>query len=219
MKKILIAFAFALAASTASAADAVYEAPQAPMANDVPLFSWTGFNVGIQGGYAWNNQDLELVGLPLTFTGDFDGGLAGAFVGYNYQFSNNWVAGIEGDFEKNWGDDTQTSFFGQLDYGMDWQGSVRGRVGYAIDRALVYGTAGWAIGRGEVSAFGAGTQKETFNGYTVGVGVDYAFTDMVFGRVEYRYTNFGDKDFDFGGTTINSDLDQHALRVGLGVKF
>jgi outer membrane immunogenic protein len=52
--------------------------------------------------------------------------------------------------------------------------------------------------------------------------MDYAFTDMVFGRIEYRYTNFGDKNFDFtgvGGPVINSDLDQHAIRIGLGVKF
>ena len=58
-----------------------------------------------------------------------------------------------------------------------------------------------------------------FNGYTLGVGLDYAFTDLVFGRLEYRYTDFGDKDFNLGGATLNSDVDQHAIRVGLGVKF
>jgi outer membrane immunogenic protein len=42
---------------------------------------------------------------------------------------------------------------------------------------------------------------------------------MVFGRLEYRYTNFGDKTYDFGVGTINSDFDQNAIRVGLGVKF
>ncbi|WP_421362188.1 outer membrane protein [Agrobacterium rosae] len=224
MKKILAAVAFALVASTAMAADAVYEAPQAPVANDAPLFSWTGFNVGVQGGYAWNNHDLGL-GAPfgVGLAADFDGAVAGAFIGYNYQFSNNWVLGIEGDFEKNWGDDTLDVFGGgAFEYGLDWQGSVRGRVGYAFDRALVYGTAGWAIGRGYAEVPGFGTEKENFNGYTVGAGVDYAFTDMIFGRVEYRYTNFGDKDFNFGGPiggSINSDLDQHAVRVGLGVKF
>ena len=104
-------------------------------------------------------------------------------------------------------------------YGFDWQGSVRGRVGYAFDRALVYGTAGWAYARGYAEVPGIADVKETFNGYTVGVGLDYAFTDMVFGRVEYRYTDFGDKDFNFGGAAINADVDQHAIRVGLGVKF
>lgn len=223
MKKIIATFALVLAASSAMAADAVYEAPQAPVANDAPLFSWTGFNVGVQGGYAWNNQDLSIAGAPFgSLSADFDGALAGGFIGYNYQLSNNWVIGIEGDFEANWADDTLALGGPAFEYGLDWQGSVRGRVGYAFDRALVYGTAGWAIGRGYAEVPGFGTEKENFNGYTVGVGMDYAFTDMVFGRVEYRYTDFGDKDFNFtgaGGGTINSDLDQHAIRVGLGVKF
>jgi outer membrane immunogenic protein len=220
MKKLALSAAFILAASSAMAADAVYEVPAAPMAQETPLFNWSGFTAGVQGGYAWNNNDTNLVG----FNADFDGGILGGFVGYNHQLDNNWVIGIEGDFEKNWGDDSLlvggvTAF----NYGLDWQGSIRGRVGYAVDRALVYGTAGWAIGRGflDVPIAGVG-EKETFNGFTVGAGVDYAFTDNVFGRLEYRYTNFGDKNFDFtgvGGPVINSDLDQHAIRIGIGIKF
>lgn len=45
--------------------------------------------------------------------------------------------------------------------------------------------------------------------------MDYAFTDNVFGRLEYRYNDYGDKDI-FG---INTDFDQHTVKVGLGVKF
>ncbi|MCS4242617.1 outer membrane immunogenic protein [Rhizobium sp. BIGb0125] len=227
MKKLALSAAFILAASSAMAADAVYEVPAAPVAVELPGFNWTGFTVGVQGGYGWNNHDLDFgAGAPFpAFAADFDGGILGGFVGYNHQMDNNWVLGIEGDFEKNWGDDSLALGFGgpSINYGLDWQGSVRGRVGYAVDRALIYGTAGWAIGRGfaEVPGFVA-EQKETFNGFTVGAGVDYAFTDNVFGRVEYRYTNFGDKDFTFGGLgggTVNSDLDQHAIRIGLGIKF
>ena len=219
MKKIIATLAFVLAASTAMAADAVNEVPAAPVADVAPAFSWTGFTVGVQGGYGWNNTDSDISGTG-SFSQDFDGGLLGGFVGYNYDLGNSWVVGVEADFEKNWAD--ETAFGGALEYGIDWQGSVRGRVGYAFDRALVYGTAGWAYARGYADVAGFGEQKETFNGYTVGVGVDYAFTDMMFGRIEYRYTDLGDKTFDFGGAgggTINSDVDQHAIRVGLGVKF
>ncbi|GAK69304.1 hypothetical protein RRU01S_04_01260 [Agrobacterium rubi TR3 = NBRC 13261] len=221
MNKVITTAAFILAASTAMAADAVYEVPQAPIANDAPLFSWSGFTVGVQGGYGWNNQDVSIPGSGLgDASADFDGAVLGGFVGYNHQFSNNWVVGLEADFDKNWGDDSVTLVAPvSLDYGFDWQGSVRGRVGYAFDRALFYGTAGWAYARGYAEVPGIIDEKETFNGYTVGVGLDYAFTDMVFGRVEYRYTDFGDKDFNFGGGTLNSDIDQHAVRVGLGVKF
>jgi outer membrane immunogenic protein len=219
MKKIVSTIAFVLAASTAMAADAVSEVPAAPAADVAPLFSWTGFTAGVQAGYGWNNNDASIVGLPGQTSADFDGALAGGFVGFNYDLGNSWVVGLEADFEKNWGDDSATILATGFDYGFDWQGSVRGRVGYAFDRALVYGTAGWAYARGYAEVPGIADVKETFNGYTVGVGLDYAFTDMVFGRVEYRYTDFGDKDFDFGGAAINADVDQHAIRVGLGVKF
>ncbi|WP_320198179.1 outer membrane protein [Agrobacterium sp. rho-13.3] len=222
MKKIIIAAAFIFTASTASAADAVYEAPQAPVAGDVTTFSWTGFTAGVQGGYAWDKQDLTGIAPAGALDANFDGGILGGFAGYNYQLGNNWVVGVEGDFDGNWGDGSLTILApDKYEYGMDWQGSVRARAGYAFDRALVYGTAGWAIGRGYLVVPGFDKQKESFNGYTVGAGVDYAFTDLIFGRVEYRYTNFGDKNYDFGslGPLLNGDIDQHAVRVGLGVKF
>ncbi len=94
-----------------------------------------------------------------------------------------------------------------------------GRVGYTFDRALIYGTAGWAYGRGYLDVSGFSSEKETFNGYTVGLGIDYACTNMMFGRVEYRYTDFGNQDFSVGGASLTSYVDQHAIRVGLGVKF
>lgn len=217
MKKFVTTIAFILTASTAMAADAVYEAPAAPVADVAPAFSWNGFNIGIQGGYGWYNQDVS--GGGATDTADFDGGLLGGFVGYNYDLGNNWVVGLEADFEKSWADGSADLGGPDVEYGFDWQGSVRGRVGYAFDRALIYGTAGWAYGSGYLDIPAFSSEKETFNGYTVGVGLDYAFTDMMFGRVEYRYTDFGNKDFSLGGASVNSDVDQHAIRVGLGVKF
>ena len=224
MKTLITTLALTLASTVAMAADAVYDVPPAPVAEEAAPFSWTGFNVGVQAGYGWNNNDISIPGVGLgglAIAADFDGALVGGFVGYNYQLQNNWVVGLEGDFEASFADETFEIAPGAgVEVGMDWQGSVRGRVGYAFDRALVYGTAGWAIGRGYAEVPAAGFEsKETFNGYTVGAGVDYAFTDMVFGRVEYRYTDFGDKDFGFGPGAVNAEVDQHAIRVGLGVKF
>ena len=68
---------------------------------------------------------------------------------------------------------------------------------------------------GFVDVPGVSKEKETFNGWTIGAGVDYSFTDNVFGRAEYRYNDYGDKDI--GG--VNVDLDQHQFTVGVGVKF
>jgi outer membrane immunogenic protein len=59
-------------------------------------------------------------------------------------------------------------------------------------------------------------EEETYHGWTVGGGVDYAFTDKMFGRVEYRYNDFGNKDI----LGLDFDLNpQHVVKVGLGVKF
>lgn len=213
IKKLILATALTLAATTSMAADVVYEEPSAPVVY-TPSFTWTGFNVGVQGGYGWN--DLDATDGTDSATIGADGGILGGFVGYNHQFDNNWVLGIEGDFEGNWADERISAFGSDFVYGLDWQASVRARVGYAIDRTLIYGTAGWAVGKAFAEEVGVGKEKETFNGYAVGVGVEHAFTDMVFGRLEYRYTDFGSKSYE---GPIEVDLDQHAIRVGLGVKF
>lgn len=221
MLRTLLSAAFLLSASTAFAADAVMSVPSAPVAAQAQVVSWSGFNAGIQGGYAWNGQDISGILPSAAADADFHSGILGGFIGYDHQFSNGWVLGAAGDFEGNWGDGTYTvlapSFF---EYGLDWQGSARGRAGYAFDNAMVYATAGWAVGRGYLVVPGFPKGKETFNGYTVGAGVDYAFTDMIFGRIEYRYTDFGDRNYDYNaGPLLNADIDQHAVRVGLGVKF
>lgn len=213
IKKLILATALTLAATTSMAADVVYEEPSAPVVY-TPSFTWTGFNVGVQGGYGWNDLDLS-EGADSASIGA-DGGILGGFIGYNHQFDNNWVLGIEGDFEGNWAEETLDFAGIPLEYGLDWQASVRARVGYAFDRTLLYGTAGWAVGKGYIQEPGDPKFTDTFNGYTVGVGVDHAFTDMVFGRIEYRYTDFGSKNYDL---PVKAELDQHAIRVGLGVKF
>lgn len=209
MFKTIAIAALALSASTAAyAADAVEQIPEAPVAIESPAFTWTGAYVGVQGGAGWLDGEFSVPGASATQ--DFDGGLVGAFVGYNWQFGNGFVAGIEGDFDYNWNEES----FGGVDVGTDWSGAVRGRIGYAFDRVMVYGAGGWAITNGYVEGLGI-DESETFNGWTVGAGVDFAVTDNMFIRGEYRYNDFGDKDI--GG--INVDLDQHVVKAGIAVKF
>jgi outer membrane immunogenic protein len=210
MKKMLIASVALLAFSgVAKAADAVSEVPAAPAADEVaPVFTWSGPYFGIQGGGAW--MDADVSGGGASISESLDGGILGAFVGYNWQFSNGFVAGIEGDVDYNWNEQG----FGPGEIKTDWAGSVRGRVGYAFDRALVYGAAGWTGTNFNLSGPGV-DEDETFHGWTVGAGVDYAFTEKMFGRVEYRYNDFGDQDM----LGANVDLNQHVVKVGLGVKF
>ncbi|MFN7104296.1 MAG: outer membrane protein, partial [Pseudorhizobium sp.] len=95
-----------------------------------------------------------------------------------------------------------------------FSGSVRGRLGYAMDRTLVYAAGGWTAT--EVNADTAlGSFDDTLHGYTLGAGVEHAFTDNMFGRLEYRYNDFGSGNL--GAADI--DFDQHVVQVGLGVKF
>lgn len=215
IRNVLVAiFGASMLVGTSYAAD-ISEAPEpAPTAIEtVPTFVWTGGYVGLQGGGGWLNSDLSVPGDSTSES--LNGGIFGAFAGYNHQIGD-WVVGIEGDVSYNWNDETFTLFGADTEVGTDVSGSVRGRIGYSLtERALLYGTAGWAVTRGFVDVEGLPKEKETFNGWTIGAGVDYAFTDSMFGRAEYRYNDYGDKDV--GG--VNVDLDQHQFTIGVGVKF
>lgn len=210
MKKFLIALGMSLTAGSAIAADAIIYEP-APVAPFAPVvYDWTGVYLGVQGGYSWT--DISALGETV----DFNGGLVGAHVGANWQ-SGAFVLGLEGDIEHAWNDVTR----GITTVGTDWQGSLRVRAGYALDRTLIYATGGLAVIHATIDVndpiLGALDATDTLTGYTVGGGVEHAFADNWTGRVEYRYADFGSNNlFDLGDS---ADVDQHAVRVGLSYKF
>jgi outer membrane immunogenic protein len=221
LKIILAASALALLVTGgARAADAVVEEP--PPAPEIPVFTWTGFYVGIQGGYAWTNVDVDPGGFGID---DLNGGLFGGYVGYNWQHGP-WVFGAEGDFNGVWNDQT-FDVGGALpfstDIGTDWLASIRARAGYSFDRALVFATGGVAFTQASADTTFAGGLTfggdETFTGWTVGGGLEYAFTDNWLGRAEYRYYGFPDKDLDGTGGLGSVSLDTQTLTVGIAYKF
>src|SRR5262249_38271407 len=125
-------------------------APVAPVY--APAFSWSGFYLG--GELGWIRTDPEyttaalLLGAPFVVTAaSSKNGLSyGLLGGYNYQMGN-LVLGIEGDFE-GWtvGKIRYTAVTGDfLTAQSKWGGSVRGRLGYAADRALLYVSGGAAF--------------------------------------------------------------------------
>jgi outer membrane immunogenic protein len=240
MAKLLLSAAVAaLFTSGAMAADLPsYEAPPvvAPVPDD---FSWTGIYVGLQAGYAWgdleantirgNNEDEEY---------DAEGVVGGIFLGYNYELNDSFLLGIEGDFEGTGidnddddDDDDNDRAVGIDSYNADvnWQASVRGRVGFTVDRFLVYGTGGVAFADFDTEFDGNGNNNnnddddddgETRAGWTAGAGVDFAFTDNIFVRGEYRYADLGDFDDDEdNGFGEVQDLETHTVRGGVGFKF
>jgi outer membrane immunogenic protein len=202
----LVALAFGTGA--AGAAD-IYAPPPPPAAiyNPAPAFSWTGGYVGGILGYGWGTPKVGGT------TWSADGVTGGVFGGYNFQPSSNFVLGLETDI-------TASGMSGKkagVTVDNNWNGTIRGRAGFAFDRFMAYGTGGVALGNIQTKIPGS---KDTSlrTGYTVGGGLEAALTNSVVGRVEYRYTSFGAYKYATTPKT-KASFSSNEVLVGLGVKF
>jgi outer membrane immunogenic protein len=207
----------ALTASTtlitggAWAADMAVKAPPPPVAP--PLF-WNGCYVGLNAGGAWlNHQHVDLPGF-----GTFDsGGTTGAFIGggqigCNWQRDPTWVFGLEGDFDFTNAKRTNNFSFthgedvvGQQTTKLRWFSTVRPKLGAVWNGSVVYATGGLAIGEIDSCASatarhrGTGVITDQFSGcdptwragWTVGAGIEHAFTDRWSAKLEYLYFDLG----------------------------
>ncbi|WP_026362782.1 outer membrane protein [Methylopila sp. M107] len=213
-----------LPTGAALAADIPVAEPAATVA--VPSFTWSGAYVGAQLGYDWMDADNRARGFS---PGSKPDGLAvGGFAGLNYQLDGSpLVLGVEADLNYSHarGGATTRAFTGAPDTkirnAFDWTGAVRGRVGYAFDRFMVYGAAGVAFADHEVKAKGAvgGSDDNIAVGWTIGGGVETALTDNITARVEYRYSDFGTDSFSVANTRVKSDVTDNRVMLGLGYKF
>ena len=220
MKKILIGALLAGVASSACAADLpTRKAPPMPYVAP-PIFTWTGFYVGVNGGGGWASMNHN----DGVFNGP-SGGLGGVTAGYNYQM-NQFVVGLEGDFD--WGDISSRraldpfGSFGKIDMGEF--ATARARFGVAMDRALLYVTGGYAGGEVHSRLLDATTASFASNdswnsGYAVGAGIEYAFTQNISGKAEYLFSQLG-------GTTLatptyagRTGLDISLVRAGINYRF
>lgn len=207
--------------------------PVAPIT--APVFSWTGFYVGVNAGYAWNTNDDNgtFVNGGYYKSNNDDGGFTGGGqIGYNYQI-DQFVIGVEADI--NYADlkgdsNNAWSYTGaaSTSNGIEWFGTVRARVGFAIDRALIYGTGGFAYGGGGndngfvYDGIYYSQDSDTRTGWTIGAGVEYAFTDNITARVEGLYVNLGKEDQNYFVPTVynkRKDTEFGVIRAGLNYKF
>jgi outer membrane immunogenic protein len=209
MKKILmgtvalVALGLAVPASAADLAARPYT--KAPAYVPAQIYNWTGFYIGGHVGGAFRGDDNNVLG------GSSDGTfMGGVQVGYDYQFSPNWVMGLEANYSFK---DTNGIFANRN------LGSVTGRLGYTWGPALLYvkGGYGWADTRFS-NGFGGDGGRD---GYTVGGGLEYLFTQNWSGKIEYQYYDFGNVNvFDntgaFAGRFRN---DEHTIKVGLNYRF
>jgi outer membrane immunogenic protein len=211
---LLAATAIATAGiSAASAADLpLRAAPPAPVIAAAPIFTWTGFYVGVNAGYGWSDDDFDAV----DFADDEDDGgfVGGAQIGYNYQIGS-FVVGLEGDIQYadfgrdgvfNFEDEDGDILEGEFE-SSDWFGTVRARAGVAFGQALIYGTGGFAF-------------ADDATGWTVGGGLEYAFTNNLSAKIEGLYVNLeNDDDFDFDIDGFDGETDFGVVRAGLNFRF
>jgi outer membrane immunogenic protein len=191
-----------VAVASANAAD-MYRAPEPVVGGykDGPvLYNWSGFYVGIQGGGAWGdsiqtfNAGVGAIGSTRRF--DISGGEGGGTLGYNWQgiWNPHLVLGIEADFSGSniKGNTVSTATYGcgtGCSTNVESFGTVRGRLGYAWNNVLLYGTGGLAYGNIE-STLNGGKVTNWQTGWTAGAGAEYGFARNWSAKLEWNYVNF-----------------------------
>jgi len=239
MRHLFLATAAVLASLTAGSAIAadlpMRSAPPPPMLSPVPVYNWSGFYVGVNAGIGWANSGNVTVSDPKLGAQSIgvdsrDGFIGGGQLGYNIQYGA-FVWGVETDIQyANIGSSINWGPYGRLGVSSggsgEYFGTLRGRVGYAIDRTLLYLTGGLAYGGLNSSPFGGNATSNV--GYALGGGVEYAFTEHWTAKVEALYINLSSG----GNRTIavtnggvvypisaNSGNGGGLVRVGLNYKF
>lgn len=209
VKKIFLVAALSGLSTAALAADLPNR--KAPPVEPPPAFTWTGFYMGAQVGYAFGHDDTQYAffgGGPIvgSASNSPSGIIGGLHAGYNWQvpwagsLNSGFVLGLEGDLE---GSSYQHSASianadllagGMANVRAEVFGSVRGRLGFAVDHTLFYATGGVAVTSfrnlttAVAGADGDWTDKA---GWTGGGGVEYAVNDHWSIRAEYRYDDYG----------------------------
>jgi outer membrane immunogenic protein len=229
IKKLFIPIILSTAAiSGATAADLNFDFPELVDIPDATTFDWSGFYAGIYAGYGAGRATSTNVVNASVENIDARGGLLGATLGANAQF-DSFVLGVEGDVGWSGVNGSQACVnspgFDCLGR-MTWVGSGKLRGGVAVDRLLVFGTAGLAVGglTAETSPApggSTGTFSSTVWGWTVGAGAELAVTDALSVKAEYAYYDFATVQAPINtiATTGAVDIKSHAHVAKLGVNY
>jgi outer membrane immunogenic protein len=216
MRRILLAGAAVTAMTTGSFA-ADYSAPA-----DVDV--WSGFFVGIAGGYAFKTVNWEL--FDGAFEDDFesDDFIIGAYYGRNWQ-SGNFVFGLDSSFNYIGLEEddllVDVPAAPVVDAEANFLGLSRLKVGYAVDNTLFYAAAGLATTHIELEVPATGDDDDTWAfGWTAGAGVEHKFSDNWSARLEYAYFNIETDEIDFDDAIpLDIELEGHIIRGGVAYHF
>jgi outer membrane immunogenic protein len=186
---------------------------------------WSGVYVGFNLGGAFGDFGANATSGALTAdlgSVSASGFIGGGQVGAQLQ-SGHVVYGIEGDFQGSSQDHSDTfSVLGTpvtVTASMPWFATVRGRLGWAFDNVLLYGTGGVAIVDGKLSGSALGvtaTIENSHVGWTAGAGVEWAFARQWSAKLEYLYMDSGNIEIEnVGGIALNGRIKDNIVRVGL----
>ncbi len=199
-----IAALAALIATPAAAADLYGRRAPQPMYAPAPYYNWSGAYVGLNVGYQFGKT---------TNWGTEPNGIAGGGqVGYNWQVHPNWVLGLEADLQASAAHDT----FAPYKFSNPWFGTVRGRVGYAMNNIMPYLTGGLAYG-GQRVDLGPFSQSQTHIGWTVGGGVEVGLTPNWSAKAEYLYVRLEDNGYVLTG--LQNGYSSSVFRLGVNYRF
>jgi outer membrane immunogenic protein len=194
-----------------------YKAP----AYSAPAYAnWTGFYLGINGGYGFGKSNWTSGAIT---TGDFNvtGPMAGVTIGYNFQFGT-WVLGAEGDLDYSWmKGSTSTNCTPDCQTSNTWLGTARARLGYAgWNNWLPYLTGGAAFGNIKMDQ-GPFSQTFTKIGWTAGVGLEYALWTNWSVKGEYLYVDLGTANCPAADCGASTDVTfkTNLVRLGLNYRF
>jgi outer membrane immunogenic protein len=204
------------ATGPAGAADLPYRYPAPVTKAYSPIYTWTGFYLGLNGGGGWGRSRWDNVD-----TFDVSGGLIGATVGYNVQLGQV-VFGVEGDIDWSGikGDMNPVLCPGGCTTRNHWLATVRGRIGYAFDRFLPYLTGGLALGNIDATLPGLVGIDQTNAGWTIGGGIEFGVTNNVSLKAEYLYVDLGSVTCGLNcALTPNGNVSFDASVVRGGVNF
>ena len=219
-----------IAASPAMAADLTVAPVETPVAQS---YIWTGPYIGANLGWAnvksdWHDVDFDWDGG--TYDAGSDGFTIGGQIGYNYQLQNNVVLGVEADL--NYATNS-TSFDAPgdgdvtLENDMNGFGSIRARLGYALDNVLPYVTGGLAVANFKHQWIEHDDVSDSWPdfggweaGWVAGGGVEWGFAQNWTVKFEGLYAGFGNvTSTNDDGYRMDVDRDVGIIRAGLNYRF
>ena len=195
-----------------------------------PFYNWGGFYGGVFVGGTNEIWTVELERNGNRGSAEVSsGGVAfGGYAGYNLMLTPRFMIGVEGDIGHSSGSQNDVVFDNVASLSsIGTFGSIRGRYGYAIDRFMVYGTAGLAFAsvtnellRGAGAAREITHKDELETGFAVGGGLEYALAANIVARAEYLYANYGTISVrNLAGDVAELTNEMHQVRVGLSYRF